>query len=325
MNKFYNTNSFKLWSKLGQRAVFGLGMLEIIKKHKDLIVVTADVSTSAGLDRFRKNFKDNYVDVGIAEQNMIGIAAGMASEGHKVITTTFSPFQTLRCSEQIKVMLGYMKIKVVMVGLASGLVLGPLGFTHCSIEDVSLLRSIPNISIVCPSDPTEVIKATEASLNYDRSVYIRLTGSSNTRQIYYEDYDFKIGESITLKNGSDISIISNGSIIAECLDTAKFLETKGISVEVINMHTIKPLDKKKLNEIFFNKKLIVSVEEHNVIGGLSSSIAEEMSEIKNKPPLIKIGINDFYSSGGSYDFLKSVYKIKSQDISNTILKYYEQS
>ena len=136
---------------------------------------------------------------------------------------------------------------------------------------------------------------------------------------------FKIGKSIKLKDGEDITIFCNGAIIGECLKASELFDEKGLSCKVVNMHTIKPLDKKKLNEIFLNKKLIVSVEEHNVIGGLSSSIAEEMSELKNKPPLIKIGINDFYSSGGSYEFLKSVYKIKSEDISNKILKYYEQS
>ena len=136
----------KIWSTIGSRATFGMALLEISKDMKDLIVLSSDVSTSAGLDRFRKTYPEKYIDVGIAEQNMIGIAAGLSSEGFKVITTTFSPFQTARCCEQIKVNLGYMKHKVCMVGLASGLVLGTLGYTHCSIEDVAGIKSIPNIS-----------------------------------------------------------------------------------------------------------------------------------------------------------------------------------
>ena len=294
-----------------------------MKKDENIFFLTADMGINL-VEKIKNDYPDRYLNVGIAEQNMIGVAAGLASENHKIITTTFSPFQTLRCAEQIKVMLGYMKIKVTMVGLASGLVLGPLGFTHCSIEDISLIRSIPNIAVICPSDPTEVIKATEASIKYDKSVYIRLTGSSNAKQIYHEDYNFKIGESITLKKGSDVSIISNGSIIAECIEAADILEKKGISTEVVNMHTIKPIDKKKLNEIFTTKKIVVSVEEHSIIGGLSSAIAEEMTELKNKPIHIKIGINDFYSSGGNYEFLKELYKLKSKDISTRIITYYEQ-
>ena len=126
--------------------------MEILKTDKNFFVVTGDVSTSAGLDRFRKNYPDNFIDVGIAEQNLLGIAAGLASEGHNVFTTTFAPFQTMRCCEQIKVNLGYMKQKVCMVGLASGLVLGTLGYTHCCIEDIGVLRSIPNLNIISPAN-----------------------------------------------------------------------------------------------------------------------------------------------------------------------------
>ena len=140
------------------RATFGLAAFDLAKKIDDLIIVTADVSTSAGLDRFKKTYPEKYIDVGIAEQNMIGIATGLSSEGYNVITTTFSPFQTLRCCEQIKVNLGYMKHKVCLVGLASGLVLGTLG-SYCSTEDVGVLRSIPNITIISPADGLETIKA----------------------------------------------------------------------------------------------------------------------------------------------------------------------
>ena len=147
-----NTKKIDMWSKIGSRATLGIAILEIEKNLKNLCVVTCDVSTSAGLDRFRKQKPDKYLDLGISEQNLIGVASGLSSEGFDVITTTFAPFQTLRCCEQIKVNLGYMKSKVIMVGLASGLVLGTLGYTHCSIEEVGVLRSIPNITIISPAD-----------------------------------------------------------------------------------------------------------------------------------------------------------------------------
>ena len=153
-----NDRNIKTWSLIGQRATFGLIALEVVKEREELLILTSDVSTSAGLDRFKKNHPNNFIDVGIAEQNLIGIASGLASENFKVITTTFSPFQTLRCCEQIKVNLGYMKQNVIMVGLASGLALGALGFTHASIEEVGVLRSIPNIIIISPSDGLELVK-----------------------------------------------------------------------------------------------------------------------------------------------------------------------
>ena len=152
-----NEKKIKTWSLIGSRATFGMVMLDLQNLIPELMVMTADVSTSAGLDRFRKTYPNNYLDVGIAEQNLIGIASGMASQGHCVFTTTFAPFQTMRCCEQIKVNLGYMGQKVCMVGIASGLALGTLGFTHCCIEDIGILRSIPGMTIISPADSLESI------------------------------------------------------------------------------------------------------------------------------------------------------------------------
>ncbi len=170
-----NERNIKMWSTIGTRATFGMATLDLAKKHKDLMVLTCDVSTSAGLDRFRKTYPEKYVDLGIAEQNMIGVAAGLATENFKVITTTFAPFQTMRCCEQIKVNAGYMKKKICMVGIASGLVLGTLGFTHCCIEDIGVLRSIPGLTIISPADALETVKAIGAAIALDTPSYIRLT------------------------------------------------------------------------------------------------------------------------------------------------------
>ena len=189
-----NERIIKSWSIIGPRATFGLAALELVKEHQNMMILTCDVSTSAGLDRFRKTYASNYLDLGIAEQNMIGVAAGLASENYNVVTTTFAPFQTIRCCEQIKVNFGYMKNKVCMVGLASGLILGNLGFTHCCIEDVGILRTIPNITIVSPADSLETVKAFQAALRYNGSVYIRLTGGSNNPIVYDKDYNVEIGK-----------------------------------------------------------------------------------------------------------------------------------
>ena len=230
-----NERNIKFWSTIGARATLGIAALELAKEIDNLMVLTCDVSTSAGLDRFRKTYPEKYLDLGIAEQNMIGVAAGLASENFNVITTTFAPFQTIRCCEQIKVNIGYMKQKVCMVGIASGLSLGTLGYTHCCIEDVGILRTIPGITIISPADSLETVKALEAAVKSNNPTYIRLTGSSNNPIVYSKDYKFEIGKSITLKEGKDISIFCSGSMVAKCLEVAKILDSKKISGKVVNI------------------------------------------------------------------------------------------
>ena len=179
-----NERNIKIWSTIGARATLGIAALELAKEVDNLMVLTCDVSTSAGLDRFRKTYPEKYLDLGIAEQNMLGVAAGLASENFNVITTTFAPFQTMRCCEQIKVNLGYMGQKICMVGIASGLALGTLGFTHCCIEDVGILRSIPGMTIISPADSLETVKALAAAVKSENPCYLRLTGSSNNPIVY---------------------------------------------------------------------------------------------------------------------------------------------
>lgn len=319
MSLIINDRNIKLWSTIGPRATLGIGALELAKEIENLMVLTCDVSTSAGLDRFRKSFPDKYLDLGIAEQNMIGVAAGLASEDYNVITTTFAPFQTMRCCEQIKVNLGYMSKKVCMVGIASGLVLGNLGYTHCCIEDIGVLRSIPGLYIISPADSLETIKALYASVKFNKPTYIRLTGSSNNPIIYRGDYQFEIGKSVKLKDGNDITIFAAGSSVHNCLQAADMLEKKNISSAVINMHTIKPIDTDAIDSAC-EKKLIISVEEHNIIGGLGSAIAEYKSTKKTNTKQLFIGINDYYSKGGSYEFLKDIHGITAEKIYNKILQ-----
>mgnify|MGYP001416090832 FL=1 len=313
-----NERNIKMWSTIGSRATFGLAAFDLAKSVDNLMVLTCDVSTSAGLDRYRKTYPEKYLDLGIAEQNMIGVAAGLASEGYKVVTTTFAPFQTMRCCEQIKVNLGYMKQNVCTVGIASGLALGALGYTHCCIEDLSIMRSIPEIVVISPADSVETIKALEAAIRLEKPSYIRLTGTSNNSIIYNKDYDFNIGKSIILKEGTEIVIFSTGAILKECMDAAAVLEQKKVSTRVVNMHTIKPIDKEEILKAC-KSKLIVSVEEHNIIGGLGSAIAEYKSTINNSPPQLFLGINDYYSKGGTYNYLKNKHRLTSEKIVEDIL------
>ena len=313
-----NEKNIKMWSTIGSRATLGIAALELAKKIDDLMVLTCDVSTSAGLDRFKKTYPEKYLDLGIAEQNMIGVAAGLASEKFNVITTTFAPFQTMRCCEQIKVNLGYMKQKICMVGIASGLSLGTLGFTHCCIEDIGILRSIPGITIISPADSLETVKALEAAVKSNNSIYLRLTGSSNNPIVYKKDYKFEIGKSITLNEGKDVTIFCAGSMVYKSLEASKILEKENISCKVVNMHTVKPIDKKAIEQSC-DSKLIVSVEEHNIIGGLGSAIAEYKSSLRKSPKQLFLGVKDTYSKGGNYKFLQEKHRLTAEKIVQDIL------
>ena len=315
-----DNKKIKTWSQIGQRATFGLACLDLSEQEKDLIILTSDVSTSAGLDRYRKKYSEKYIDVGISEQNLIGVAAGLASEGFKVITTTFSPFQTLRCCEQIKVNLGYMKNKVCLVGLASGVALGSLGYTHCSIEDVGVLRSIPNVSIISPADSSETVKALFASINYDQSVYIRLTGVSNNPIVYNEDYKFEIGKSIKLADGDDLTIFTCGSMVSISQKVVEVLKEKNIHTELINMHTIKPIDKLQIKKSAEKSKLFVCIEEHSIIGGLGSSVAETYVELIKKPELMILGLKDSYYSSGEYSYMLEQNDLTVEKISKKLIE-----
>lgn len=318
-DKILTKSNFKLWSKLGMRASFGMIAHELGESKEKLIILTADVSTSAGLDRFKKKFPSKYPDTGIAEQNLIGIAAGLSSEKFDVLTTTFAPFQTMRCCEQIKVNLGYMKQKIIMIGLASGLILGNLGYTHCCIEDIGVLRSIPNITIISPADPAELAKALIASFDHQNSIYIRLTGGSNVSQIYQEDYEFEIGKGIKIKSGEDLTIFSTGMMVKVAFDVSDILKNKNINAEVINMHTIKPIDEKLVKSAVKKNKPIFTIEEHNSIGGLGTTVSECIAKIGNAPKLTIFGINDSYSGGGDYEYLKNHFGLNAQSISKKII------
>ena len=317
-----NASTMKMWSRIGSRAAYGMAALELGKNYDDLILLTGDTSTSAGLDRFKKTFPEKYLEVGIAEQNMIGIAAGLASEGLQVFTSTFSPFQTMRCCEQIKVNIGYMNHKVCMVGLASGLVLGMLGYTHCCIEDVSIMRSIPGITVVSPADCGATIKATLAAIEHDQSVYIRLTGGAPNPSVYLDDFDFTIGKANILREGNDLAIIACGTMVNNALEAANLLKNGKIEASVLDMHTIKPIDADIIEEISKSHNLIVTVEEHSIIGGLGSAVSEYLSTMNQKPPLLSIGIPDEYGKAGSYESLLQKRLLLPDQIANTIANRY---
>lgn len=304
----YTKKNAKRWSIIGQRPTFGNALYELAKENENIVAVVADVVNSAGLANMSKELPNQVINVGIAEQNMMGIAAGLSSEGYTVFTTTFAPFQAMRCLEQIRVNQGYMGNKVVMVGLAGGVAYGELGFTHCTIEDVALLRAIPNIAVVTPADSMELVKIVEAAVKYPTSIYLRLMDKTGIPMVYEDDYDFAIGKAVPISTEGDIAIIANGPQVYHAVKAAKkFKEEHGRNIAVYDFHTVKPLDEELLTSLIGNTKAIITVEEHSVIGGLGSAVAEFYSNKPNHPLVYRIGFDDEYPHGASHEKLLAKY------------------
>ena len=315
----YNAKNSKRWAIVGQRPTFGLALYEFAKENPNILAVVADVTNSAGLGRMKADLPEQVINTGIAEQNMMGIATGLASEGYKVFTSSFAPFQTMRCLEQIRVNQGYMGQRLVMVGLASGVAYGELGFTHCTLEDMSLLRSIPNVAVVTPADAMEVVKIVEAAINYKDSVYIRLMDKTNIPIVYEDDYDFAIGKVVPLIEGGEVAILANGPVVYYALQAAKrFTEETGKTVAVYDMHTVKPIDTELLDKLANQAKAIITVEEHYTIGGLGSAVSEYYSDKPNRLPVYKLGFPDIYPHGASHETLLKDFGLDADGIYNKI-------
>lgn len=309
----------RTYSRLGQRgSIFGMAVLEAVKQDPKHLVITADLALLSGLDRFGKIYPNHLINVGIAEQNMIGIAAGMAAEGFKPIVTTYATFITLRSCEQIRHYMGYMKIKTIVIGSGAGLIQGFSGNTHYSHEDLSVMRMIPGMTVISPSDAMQAVKAFEAAQKLEGPVYIRLSGGLASPIVYKEDYEYEIGRPIVVRDGGDIVICATGMMVDMSLKAAEFLATKGIQAKVIDVHTIKPMNLTIL-DYFRNCKLVVSVEEHSILGGLGGALAERMTEAGCAIPLLRLGINDRFSKVGDYDYLLTDNRLQSDQISEDIL------
>lgn len=307
------------WSRLGQNAVFGgVGLMEVMKERTDVQFITADVSTLLGLGRFKNTYPEHYFDVGIAEQNMVTVAAGMALEGNCVFISTYASFVCMRGLEQIRHNLGYLQCNVKVIGMSSGCATGKSGISHWCTEDLAFMRAIPNMTVLSSADCTEVVKMTMAAAQIEGPVYLRLTGNLNTPIIYRDDYDFQIGKAVTLREGNDVAIIATGLLVKDSLDAAELLANEGISCAVYNMHTIKPLDTELLEEIYRKFHLIVTVEEHNIIGGLGGAVAEHKALYENVPRQLFMGINDEYKKTGSRAYILGQYDLNAEGIGRTI-------
>ena len=322
-------NEFKItdprqWSRMGPRAMFGQFMLEIAKTNNKLIVLSADLGRSSGLDRFKNQFPEKYLSVGISEQNLIGVAAGLAKEGYKVFVTSFAPFLSMRASEQVRMNLGYMNLPVNMVALGSGISMGYLGNSHFGLEDIAIMRAIPNINISSPADCGELGKILyDYAFNNLGPSYIRLTGIPNSALIYNKDYNYEFKKFITLKKGKDLLILSTGSMVSQSLKASKILDKENINCEIINIHTLKPINEKIINLLKKFRK-IITIEEHSVIGGLGSIIAEKIAQHSIKCRLLTIGLPDLFGPTGTYDYLIDYHGLSGEKIAKKIIKFLKK-
>ena len=297
-------------------------LTKLAEKDKDIVLLTADLGFGVFED-FESRFPGQYFNVGVAEQNMTGLAAGLALEGKKVITYSIGNFPTLRCLEQIRNDACYHDLNITIVASGGGFSYGQLGMSHHTTEDIAIMRALPNITVVAPSNPWEAGKAIEALIKNKGVGYLRLDKTNGSQDNANDNYE--LGRALKISsedndNDKDVSFFVCGGIIQEVIEAVELLKESKISASIISMHTIKPIDKKSIRDAVKNTKLLVSVEEGNIIGGLGSAISEYCMDSQQIPgDFLRIGLDDKYSSiVGDQAYLRKQYKMDSQYIAKIV-------
>ena len=317
----YNKRNARLWSLMGiNPAIWSIGFADIIKDRNDIALLTADLARYSGLMRTFASRPEMCYNFGIAEQNMVGTGAGMAMEGIQVWMTTYAPFMTLRCADQVRHLMGNLNLNMKAIGSAAGFSAGLSGASLLAINDIALTRSIPNMVVLSPADTFEAVKMMEAMSKTKSPCYMRFCGAVNLPIVYTSDYFFEIGKAVELKSGEKIAIIATGTdVVSESIKASNIIENRtGIKPSVINMHTIKPLDTEKLDILLENHNLIVTIEEHNVIGGLGSAVAEYLVTKVHSAKQMCIGIEDKNYIMGKRPFMLEQVGLTSEKIAERI-------
>lgn len=298
--------------KKATREGYGAALVKLGEKYDNLIVMDADLAAATKTGMFKKAFPDKFYDAGIAESNMIGIAAGLAATGHIVFASSFAMFAAGRAFEQVRNSIGYTHLNVKIGATHAGISVGEDGASHQCCEDIALMRTIPGMVILNPADDIEAEKAVFAAAEYEGPVYLRF-GRLAVPRIFDEDYDFQIGKGVELTEGNDVAIIATGLMVNEALMAAEELKKEGINARVINMATIKPLDKDIVIKAAKETGAIVTAEEHNVIGGLGGAVSEVICE--NYPvPVVKLGVEDTFGRSGPAVELLHLYGLDAEHI-----------
>lgn len=298
------------------RDAYGEALLYLGQKRKDIVVLDADLSGSTKTGKFAKAFPERFFNLGVAEQDLICTAAGLALTGKLPFASTFAIFETGRAWEQIRQTVCYSNLNVKLVATHSGITVGEDGASHQAIEDVALMRVLPNMTVIVPADAFETIQVINKVVEYYGPTYIRL-GRAKVPPVMPEDYEFKIGKAFVFHIGKDANIIAMGIMVSISLKASEVLKKEGIDVGVINMSTIKPLDKEILLEASKKAKIILTAEEHSIIGGLGGAVCEFLCE-NNPVKVIRIGIKDNFGCSGSSEELLKYYGLTVENIVETI-------
>lgn len=306
-------------NKIATREAYGKALAELANSNENIVVLDADLSKSTKTADFKAVCEERFFNMGIAEANMMGVAAGLSTCGKIPYVSTFAMFAAGRAFEQIRNSICYPKLNVKICATHAGLTVGEDGASHQAIEDLSLMRSIPNMTVICPSDAVETTAAIKAISEYDGPCYVRL-GRAAVNIINDEStYEFKIGKGVTLAEGNDITIVATGIMVDVALEAKEELKKDGINARVINIHTLKPIDKDILIKAAKETGAIVTVEEHNVIGGLGSAVAEVLSE-EVPVPVLKVGVQDTFGESGLPDQLLKAYGLTADNVIEKVKK-----
>ena len=313
----YSSRNIKAWSRLGACGAYGIALADLASRRQDVVAVTADLRFFSGLDRYAAQYSDRFFNIGIAEQDLLGVAAGMAREGFVPFASTYASFASSRAADQVRVGMAYMGLPVKLVGLTSGLSVGILGPTHMGLEDIAVMRSMPGITVLSPADCTATCKAVEAAATVDGPVYIRLTGGQPNPVVYDQDFDFEVGKANRLADGGDVAILATGSMVRVALDARFLLDEAGCLAAVYDYHTISPFDEDSLQSCL-ESKLIVTIEEHVTAGGFGSAVAEHLAGYDAKPSQLIIGCDGAYRHAGSYEYLLESYGLTASKVAERI-------
>ena len=298
--------------KIATRMGFAAELVELGKENENIFVVDTDISSSCKSDGFAKSFPDRQVNVGIAEQNAAGVAAGLATCGKIPFVVSYAIFASLRMCEMVRQEIAYPKLNVKIIGSHGGLSPAADGASHQSIEDMGVMRTIPNMTVVMPADYWSARKLTRAATNFNGPVFLRFTRDT-IPVIYNENVDFEIGKAHMIQDGADVAIIANGDTVCRAMDAVKMLEAENISVRLLDMHTIKPLDVDAVKDTVEKIGKIITVEDHNIINGLGTAVCEVVAEV-GKGKVKRIGIKDNFGESAVYERLMEKNGITAEEI-----------
>ena len=299
--------------KTATRDAYGKALVELGDINDKVVVLDADLAAATKTGMFKKAHPEKFFDCGIAEGNMMGVAAGLAASGYTVFASTFAMFAAGRAYEQVRNSIAYPHLNVKIGATHAGISVGEDGASHQCCEDIALMRAIPGMTIINPADDVETRAAVLAAANYDGPVYMRF-GRLAVPRIFDEDYKFEWGKAVVLNEGADVTVCATGLMVGEAIEAKKILAEQGINAEIINVHTIKPLDTETILASAAKTGAIVTAEEHNIIGGLGSAVAEAVCESGKTVPVVRVGVNDVFGKSGPAVELLHIYGLDAQNI-----------